>query len=114
MAILTALQELPISREVVASALAVLALAYIVNTIVVWRRLSHVPGPWWAGLSNWGFFIDAFKGTQPVAMRAYHEKYGMLFIIKRFLDEGRPIIHGQRRANWYLQVHSSASGPTWS
>ncbi|KAK3403432.1 cytochrome P450 [Sordaria brevicollis] len=79
MAILTALQELPISSEVVTGALvAALALAYIVNTIVVWRSLSHIPGPWWARLSNWGFFTDALKGVQPVKMREYHDKYGSL------------------------------------
>ncbi|KAK1774227.1 cytochrome P450 [Copromyces sp. CBS 386.78] len=78
MAILTALQELPISRELVAGTLVVLALTYIVNTVVVWRRLSHVPGPWWAGLSNWGFFSDALKLRQPTAMMEYHDRYGTL------------------------------------
>ncbi|KAK3956138.1 cytochrome P450 [Pseudoneurospora amorphoporcata] len=110
MAILTALQELPISREVVAGTLVVMALAYIVNTVVVWRRLSHFPGLWWAGLSNWGFFSDALKLRQPTAMMEYHDRYGTLVRVGPgtvFTDDPEIVyritaVRGRyTRAKWY-------------
>lgn len=80
MAILTALQGLPISNEAVTGALVALVTAYIVYSLRIRFRLSHIPGPWHAGFTRLGFAWDAFKSRQPQAAKEYHDKYGKLNI----------------------------------
>ncbi|CCC10154.1 hypothetical protein SMACR_12595 [Sordaria macrospora] len=111
MAILTALQGLPISNEAVTGALVVLVTAYIVYSLRIRFRLSHIPGPWHAGFTRLGFAWDAFKSRQPQAAKEYHDKYGRLVRIAPNLvltddpDATRQIMGARskytRSAVWY-------------
>jgi hypothetical protein len=51
-------------------------LAYIVRLLLQWRRLSHVPGPFWAAFSKFWLVWQSLKGGQPISFKKANEKYG--------------------------------------
>ena len=52
------------------------ALLFVVDTLRSWYRLSHVPGPFWAGFSKYWMVRQSLKGQQPYAVQQANEKYG--------------------------------------
>ena len=54
---------------------AVLAL-YLTHAIWIWHRLSHIPGPFWAGISKLWIIREAFLGRQPMTLRDVTNEYG--------------------------------------
>jgi hypothetical protein len=62
--------------------------AYLVRLVLQWRRLSHVPGPFWASLSKGWMVKESIKGCQPISFKEVNDIYGMLLLIRtpsRFL-----------------------------
>ncbi|KAF2826799.1 cytochrome P450 [Ophiobolus disseminans] len=53
-------------------------LAYLVRLVLQWRRLSHVPGPFWAGLTKGWLARESLKARQPISFKKVNEKYGSL------------------------------------
>ncbi|KAK0649881.1 cytochrome P450 [Cercophora newfieldiana] len=51
---------------------------FLVHTLSVWYRLSHIPGPPWAALSKYWMVKEALKGQQPVAFQQATNQYGTL------------------------------------
>jgi hypothetical protein len=64
-------------RTVIATAALGLVVLFVADTLRTWYRLSHVPGPFWAGFSKAWMVRQSFKGTQPYAIQQANEKYGM-------------------------------------
>ncbi|CAG9956833.1 unnamed protein product [Clonostachys rosea f. rosea IK726] len=52
--------------------------AILVQTLVQWYRLSHVPGPFWAAFSKAWMVRESLKGRQPQSIKAANDKYGSL------------------------------------
>ncbi|KAL2192664.1 cytochrome P450 [Corynascus similis CBS 632.67] len=52
--------------------------AYVLHTIWQWRRLSHVPGPFYAGFSKFWMFREAMLSRLPTAFEELGKKYGSL------------------------------------
>ncbi|KAF1845545.1 cytochrome P450 [Cucurbitaria berberidis CBS 394.84] len=52
--------------------------AYLVHLVLQWRRLSHVPGPFWAALSKGWMVRESLKGRQPISFKDVNDKYGSL------------------------------------
>jgi hypothetical protein len=50
--------------------------AILVQTLVQWYRLSHVPGPFWAAFSKAWMVRESLKGRQPQSIKAANDKYG--------------------------------------
>ncbi|KAH8731990.1 cytochrome P450 [Phaeosphaeriaceae sp. PMI808] len=46
--------------------------------VLRWRRLSHVPGPFWAALSKGWMVRESLKGRQPISFKEVNAKYGSL------------------------------------
>ncbi|KAF5722727.1 pisatin demethylase (cytochrome P450) [Fusarium mundagurra] len=65
-------------RAVIAIAVLGLVVLFVADTSRTWYRLSHVPGPFWAGFSKAWMVRQSFKGIQPYAMQQANEKYGSL------------------------------------
>ncbi len=65
----------PVYLSVTATVLAALLLW---ETLRAWSRLSHVPGPFWAGFSKYWMVSQSLKGQQPYAIQKANEKYGKL------------------------------------
>ncbi|KAF5684573.1 pisatin demethylase (cytochrome P450) [Fusarium circinatum] len=65
-------------RAVIATAALGLVVLFVADTLRTWYRLSHVPGPFWAGFSKAWMVRQSFKGTQPYAIQQANEKYGSL------------------------------------
>ncbi|RSL52120.1 hypothetical protein CEP53_008193 [Fusarium sp. AF-6] len=63
---------------VILTAVIGLAVLFLVDSLRSWYRLSHVPGPFWAGFSKAWMVRQSLKGTQPYAIQAANEKYGSL------------------------------------
>jgi hypothetical protein len=58
-------------------ALAVALVVYqIFQTVLQWRRLSHVPGPFWAAFSKYWMVRESLKGRQPQAIKQMNDEYG--------------------------------------
>ncbi|KFA77850.1 hypothetical protein S40288_09765 [Stachybotrys chartarum IBT 40288] len=55
-----------------------LTLAYLASLFNTWYRLSHVPGPFWASVSQVWMAREALKGSQPESLKAANAKYGPL------------------------------------
>ncbi|KIW68377.1 hypothetical protein PV04_04330 [Phialophora macrospora] len=49
---------------------------FVVSTVVSYRRLRHIPGPWLARISQLWLFKVTWKGDLYLAMEEVHEKYG--------------------------------------
>ena len=49
---------------------------YLIHSVSVWYRLSHIPGPRWAGFSRYWAFKKALKGPQTAAFKEESDKYG--------------------------------------
>lgn len=49
---------------------------YLMFVLRRWYRLSHVPGPFWAGFSRYWGLRELMKGRQPSAYKAANDKYG--------------------------------------
>ncbi|KAF2996861.1 hypothetical protein E8E13_004378 [Curvularia kusanoi] len=62
----------------VAWSLVVLVCAYISYSFVSWYRLSHVPGPFWAGLTSFWLIREVLFGRQPITLRDVTNKYGTI------------------------------------
>jgi hypothetical protein len=51
-------------------------LAYLVRLVLQWRRLAHVPGPFWAALSKAWMVRESLKMRQPTSFKELNDKYG--------------------------------------
>jgi hypothetical protein len=51
-------------------------LAYFVYIIYQWRRLSHVPGPFWAAFSKGWMVRESLRRRQPWAIQEVTQRYG--------------------------------------
>jgi hypothetical protein len=56
--------------------LAASLVAYLVRLVFQWRRLSHVPGPFWASLSRGWMVVHSIKGCQPTSFKHVNDIYG--------------------------------------
>src|SRR6478609_4990544 len=63
-------------RAVIVTAVLGLVVLFVADTLRTWHRLSHVPGPFWAGFSKAWMVRQSFKGIQPYAIQQANEKYG--------------------------------------
>lgn len=63
-------------QTVVLTAAIGLVILFVADTLRVWYRLSHVPGPFLAGFSKVWMVKESFKGQQPYAIQKANEKYG--------------------------------------
>lgn len=63
-------------QTVVLTAAIGLGILFVADTLRVWHRLSHVPGPFLAGFSKIWMVKESFKGEQPYAIQRANEKYG--------------------------------------
>lgn len=45
-----------------------------------WRRLSHIPGPFWPSLSKYWMVKQSLKGQMHSACKELTEKYGKRFL----------------------------------
>ncbi|KAF5023779.1 hypothetical protein F66182_4172 [Fusarium sp. NRRL 66182] len=53
-----------------------LVVLFLADSLRSWHRLSHVPGPFWAGFSKAWMVRQSLKGRQPYAIQEANEKYG--------------------------------------
>ncbi|KAF2022501.1 cytochrome P450, partial [Setomelanomma holmii] len=53
-------------------------LAYLVRLALQWRRLAHVPGPFWAALTKGWMVRESLKMRQPTTFKELNDKYGSL------------------------------------
>lgn len=60
----------------------VVASLYVSYTLYSWYRLSHVPGPFWAGFSRYWSVRELINGRQPHAFKEANDKYGEFFSTK--------------------------------
>ncbi|SPO01775.1 related to pisatin demethylase (cytochrome P450) [Cephalotrichum gorgonifer] len=83
---MSAVQSLPLSsllRQIrtiptVATVAGTLLALFLARTLRAWYRLSHVPGPFWAGFSKYWMVRESLKGTQPYAIQNVIAEYGSL------------------------------------
>ncbi|SPO06232.1 related to pisatin demethylase (cytochrome P450) [Cephalotrichum gorgonifer] len=74
---LQSLRKLP--RTTVATGfLGLLAAAFSARVAYRWYRLSHVPGPFWAGISTYWIIRVTLDGVAPYAYKEVTDKYGSL------------------------------------
>ncbi|KAF4965520.1 hypothetical protein FSARC_6700 [Fusarium sarcochroum] len=66
------------SGTVLLTAVIGLMVLFVADSLRVWYRLSHVPGPFWAAFSKAWMVRQSFKGRQPYAIQEANEKYGSL------------------------------------
>lgn len=52
--------------------------AYLVSTVLQWRRLAHVPGPFLASLTKGWMVKESLKGCQPISFKEVNDKYGRI------------------------------------
>lgn len=50
--------------------------AYLARLVLQWRRLSHVPGPFFASISKLWMVRESLKGRQPISFKEVNDKYG--------------------------------------
>jgi hypothetical protein len=48
----------------------------VAHTVWQWRRLSHIPGPFFASLSKWCMVKESLKGRQPNWFKDLNDQYG--------------------------------------
>jgi hypothetical protein len=82
--ILTKLREQSFS-SIVAGLLCFMGMLVLVDTLRAWYRLSHVPGPFWAGFSKYWMIRQALIGRQPYANQEVNEKYGKSHYLRHHL-----------------------------
>ena len=74
------MQSKLVTMENYGKAAALVAIAglaiYVVHTLYLWNRLSHIPGPPSAGFSKYWMIKEALKARQPMAFQEATEKYG--------------------------------------
>jgi hypothetical protein len=56
----------------------VAAVWLVISTVVSYRHLRHIPGPWLACFSQLWMFNITFKGDLYLAMDEVLQKYGMV------------------------------------
>lgn len=64
--------------SIVATIVGCAVVCFLADTLRTWRRLSHVPGPFWAAFSKYWMVRQSLKGLQPYAIQEANEKYGSL------------------------------------
>lgn len=69
--------------SVLAIALLLLAAILVIREIRAWRRLSHVPGPYWAAFGFPWHMSATLSGRYADKLRAVSNKYGDLVRIDR-------------------------------
>lgn len=50
--------------------------AYLVRVVLQWRRLAHVPGPFFASVSKAWMVRESLRGRQPISFKEVNDKYG--------------------------------------
>lgn len=64
-------------RSLVGLVCVLLLAAYVIRTIQVWYRLSHIPGPFLAGFSRFWLLKQSLQRRQADAFKEANDKYGM-------------------------------------
>jgi hypothetical protein len=70
---------LPVLGNVVGPLTILLTIAIsiiLLHILRQWYRLSHIPGPFWAGFSKYWMLREAVRGRQPTAIKEMNDKYG--------------------------------------
>jgi cytochrome P450 len=62
----------------IATICGIVVVAVLADTLRAWYRLSHIPGPFWAGFSKYWMISGSLKGEQPYLIQKANEKYGSL------------------------------------
>jgi hypothetical protein len=57
-------------------ALGVFLIAYVIKEVRSYRRLSHLPGPWLASVSNLWYIYTEMSGRNYIYWETACEKYG--------------------------------------
>ncbi|GFG26524.1 pisatin demethylase [Aspergillus udagawae] len=70
--------ETTVSVQVLFVALLGLSVVSLAQRFIAWRRLSHIPGPFFASFSNLWLAWHAHRGTLPWAIKDVTDKYGPL------------------------------------
>lgn len=52
---------------------------FLAQTIWQWYRLSHIPGPFWAGFSRFWFLNESIHKRTPMSSKRASDKYGEIF-----------------------------------
>jgi len=73
--VLLIIKATPSSTSIL-SLIAILISAYVAQTFYQWQRLSHISGPFWASLSRFWLFRQAWKGRVHTAVKDACEEYG--------------------------------------
>ena len=104
-----------VSPALPAITIALLLLALIFNRILVYRRLSHIPGPAWAGISRLWQMRACVSGRQHLIYGEMCQKYGGLarigpnILITSDPDQIRRMCAPRsdyRRGEWYHAMRS--------
>lgn len=75
-----------VSSPTFVTLLATLAAAlFCLDSFRRWYRLSHVPGPLWAGISKLWLIRHSLSGRQPHAIQQLNEQYGRSSFTSRAL-----------------------------
>lgn len=70
-----------VSGPTIVTLLATLATAlFCLDSFRTWYRLSHVPGPFWVGITRLWLLRHSLKGRQPHAIQRLNEQYGRFTI----------------------------------
>jgi hypothetical protein len=75
--------ELFPKSTVVATILSAAVVAYLVHTFLQWRRLSHIPGPFWPAISKFWMVRESLKGRQPTWIKELTDRYGELRMLSQ-------------------------------
>ncbi|KAF2868641.1 cytochrome P450 [Massariosphaeria phaeospora] len=62
----------------ITSVLSAVFVIYITFSFLQWRRLSHIPGPFWAALTKGWMVRESLRGKQPSALKEVTDAYGSL------------------------------------
>ncbi|KAF2850607.1 cytochrome P450 [Plenodomus tracheiphilus IPT5] len=54
------------------------AIAYVTHSIFQYRRLSHIPGPYWASFTKLWMVRESLLGRQPNTFKDVNDRYGAL------------------------------------
>jgi len=76
--------SLSITPSTVLVAVVSFLIAYLANVWYTWRKLSHVPGPTWAGFTKLWMVSQSFQRRQPYAFMEANNKYGT--VVQMSLD----------------------------
>jgi hypothetical protein len=70
--------ETSVSVQLLLVALLGLSVYSLTQRFIAWRRLKHIPGPFWASFSNLWLAWHAYRGTLPWAIKDASDKYGSI------------------------------------